>query len=161
MSIIKHLMAVVVSVSIASSLTSCKEEKRIVGTWEWEKTQLVEETRNHPIVERNIARDTTIYPEKGESIILTFTKKGVVLIQETDTNGNSESESYSYMIMDNKLYVEDAEFAMSFNGKKMILTSESTRDRTNYWDSEGNILPKEEQKKYQEYSKEVMTLKER
>ena len=146
---IKQLMIVVACVGIALGLISCKEERKIVGTWELVKTQEVLVIKNHPNAKYNVTRDTTTYPEAGESFILTFTKKGVVLAQETDSHGNTDSDSFPYMIMDNKLYVESMEYAFSIKGKEMTLTNEKTYTLT-YDNTE-----------YQRYEKEVMTLKER
>lgn len=161
---IKQLTTILSCIGVALGLISCKEEKRIVGSWEVVKTQTTETIKNHPIAERNITRDTTEFPEAGESTILTFTKKGVVLAQETDSKGNIDSYSESYMIIDNKLYVGNMEWTMSIKGKEMILTSENTRTEYHYepgsYDTNGNWVPGKETK-YQVYEKEIITLKER
>ncbi len=161
---IKHLATIVACLGMAMGLTSCKEERKIVGNWEVVKTQTTETIKNHPIAERNITRDTTEFPEAGESTILTFTKKGVVVIQETEANGNTWTGTESYMIMDKTLYVGSEEYAMSIKGKEMILTSENTRTEYHYesgsYDTNGNWVPGKETK-YQEYEKRIITLKER
>ena len=155
----KHLL--VACMGLAFGLISCKEERKLVGSWEVVKIQEVSTIKNHPIAARNVTIDTTIYPKAGESEIWTFTKKGVLLKQNTYANGNTECETYSYMIIDKTLYCEGAEVAISINGKEMTLTYEDVEDRLEYYDEDGNWLPMDQRKKYQEYNKEVRTLKER
>lgn len=160
---IKQLLGIMACMGLAFGLTSCKEEKKLVGTWEVEKVQYTVTKKNHPVAEENGTSDTTLIYGAGD-FLLTFTKKGVVVIQDTDDSGNKGNWTGSYMIVDKTLYMMGEEYAFSINGKEMTLTSEKTRTRIYYapgsYDTNGNWVPGKETK-YQEYEKGILTLKER
>lgn len=160
---IKQLLGIMACMGLAFGLTSCKEEKKLVGTWEVEKVQYTETKKNHPVAEENGTSDTTLIYGAGD-FLLTFTKKGVVVVQDTDDSGNKGNWTGSYMIVDKTLYMMGEEYAFSINGKEMTLTSEDTRKALYYkpgsYDNNGNWVPAEDIK-YDKYSKTVITLKER
>lgn len=122
-----HLLALVACIGLALGLTSCKDEKKLVGSWEVVKTQqiLTYTGETLPTWMENI--DTTYMPQAGESTVLTFSKKGVVLEQTTDAKGNVRSSTDAYTIIDDKLYFNGGEFTMSFSGKDLTLTHEKTQ----------------------------------
>lgn len=153
-----NLLAVVAYIGLAFGLTSCKDEKKLVGSWEVVKTQeiLTYTGKNLPDYYKNI--DTTIYPQAGESTVLTFSKKGVVLEQTTDAKGNVRSVTDAYTIIDDKLYFHGNEFTMSFSGKDLTLTHEKTlkRDWTKYDYNTGETT----EYPYTIFEKRVVYLKE-
>lgn len=97
-------------------------------------------------------------PGVGESTVLTFSKKGVVLIQETEADGNSSSYTDAYTILDDKLYFMNQEYTMSFKGKELTISTEKTEKRHWYdYDYEKN---ENIEVPYTYYTKIVTTLKE-
>lgn len=153
-----NLMAVVACVGLAFGLTSCKDEKKLVGSWEVVKTQEIRTYNgaNLPTWMENI--DTTYMPKAGESTVLTFSKKGVVLQQTTDSKGNIRTYTDAYTIIDDKLYYDGGEFTMNFSGKDLTLTHEKTgKHEWTEWDYNTG---KNIKHPYTEYEKTVLYLKE-
>lgn len=149
-----NLLAVVACVGLAFGLTSCKDEKKLVGSWEVVKTQqiITYNGANLPTWMENI--DTTYMPKAGESTVLTFSKKGVVLEQYTDSKGNVRTSTDAYTIIDDKLYFGGGEFTMNFSGKDLTLTHEKTeKDEWSDWNTDTKYP-------YTTYIKRVMYLKE-
>lgn len=156
-----NLLAVVACIGLAFGLTSCKDEKKLVGSWEVVKTQEIKTFKGDTLPSyssyyKNV--DTTIVPQKGESMVLTFSKKGVVLKQYTDSDGNPQSYTDAYTILDDKLYFDSEEYTMSFKGKDLTLTTEETvKSEWEPWDSKTGKYKKVP---YTRYSKTVIYLKE-
>lgn len=91
-------------------------------------------------------------------MVLTFSKKGVVLKQYTDSDGNSRSYTDAYTILDDKLYFDDEEYTMSLKGKDLTLTTEETvKNEWEPWDPKTGKYIKVP---YTRYSKTVIYLKE-
>lgn len=152
------LMAVVACVGLAFGLTSCKDEKKLVGSWEVVKTQEIRiyNGANLPTWMENI--DTTYMPKAGESTVLTFSKKGVVLEQTTDAKGNVRSSTDAYTIIDDKLYFNGGEFTMSFSGKDLTLTHEKTEKSE--WTKYDYNIGETTEYPYTIFEKRVVYLKE-
>lgn len=154
----KNLLAIVACIGLALGLTSCKEERKLVGSWEVVKTQVTNTYKGDTLPEWMYNIDTTLYPQAGESTVVTFSKKGVVLEQRTDSNGNTRTSTDAYTIIDDKLYYNGGEFTMSFSGKDLTLTHEKTKNEQwtdyNYKTNESKDIP------YIVYEKRVVFLKE-
>ena len=155
---IKHLATIVACLGMAMGLTSCKDEKKLVGSWEVVKTQQIRiyNGANLPTWMENI--DTTYMPKAGESTVLTFSKKGVVLEQTTDAKGNVRSSTDAYTIIDDKLYFNGGEFTMSFSGKDLTLTHEKTEKSE--WTKYDYNIGETTEYPYTIFEKRVVYLKE-
>ena len=153
-----NLMAIVACIGLAFGLTSCKDEKKLVGSWEVVKTQQILTYTGETLATWMENIDTTYFPQAGESTVLTFSKKGVVLEQTTDAKGNVRSSTDAYTIIDDKLYFNGGEFTMSFSGKDLTLTHEKTlkSEWTKYDYNTGETT----EYPYTIFEKRVMYLKE-
>ena len=107
--VLRSLLAMVM-VGFVLSLSSCKEEKKIVGVWKYDKVDIKELACSDPLTTIMLRSFAKQMFESAVGSEVEFTKDGKALFR-----GGDGTETGSYRVSDNKLAISSGGLTETYN----------------------------------------------